>query len=111
MVGLIWDPYDKHLASLLASNEVVIYKCASWEKSHTINLNLNPSRSLKCTSKRDDRKIDWSPDFRYLLVPALEDRTIPLVVALDRNKQFTVRSIFVGSFSSVNCTKFSPILY
>ena len=63
----MWDPFDKHLASLMANNEVVVYKCASWERSHTINLNLNPQKPLKYyAAKREDRKIDWSPDFRYL---------------------------------------------
>lgn len=111
-MGLVWDPFDKHLASLIANNEIVIYKCAGWERSHTINLNLTPMKPLKqFLAKREDRKIDWSPDFRYLLVPALDDRTLPLVVALNRNNNFAARCVFTGPFSSINCVKFSPVLY
>ena len=111
VLGLVWDPFDKQLASLMSNNEVVVYKCASWERSQTINLNLNPQKPLSSVAKREDRKIDWSPDFRYLLVPALDDRTVPLVVSLNRKNNSSARCVFTGPFSSINCVKFSPILY
>ena len=61
--------------------------------------------------KNQPLKIDWSPDFRYLVVPAIDDKPVPYVVALDRNKAFGFKGIFMGPFSTINCVKFNPHLY
>ena len=36
---------------------------------------------------------------------------MPYIVALDRNKDFNFKGIFMGPFSSINCVKFNPHLY
>jgi WD40 repeat protein len=84
VVGIIWDPFDKYLACLCFDNVVMVWKVVSWELCSSISLNF-PNISTTYTSKREDRKIDWSPDFRYLLVPSLDDRVVPVVCALDRH--------------------------
>lgn len=90
----------------------MIWKIVSWEINATISLNFPGLGSQdKYTSKREDRKIDWSPDYRYLLVPSLDDRIVPVVCALDRHRDFKVSKTFLGPFSSVNVVRFSPILY
>ena len=64
----------------------------------------------KYTSKREDRKIDWSPDYRFLLIPSMDDRVVPIVCVLDRHADFKVTKTFIGPFSSINCVRFSPKL-
>lgn len=61
--------------------------------------------------KNQCMKIDWSPDFRYLVSPAIDDKPVPYVVALDRNKSFNFKGVFIGPFSTINCIKFNPNLY
>ena len=63
VLGLKWDPFDKYLVALYADNAVRIWKVNTWELVSTISLNfpLN-TETAKITSKREDRKIDWSPD-------------------------------------------------
>lgn len=56
--------------------------------SYRIDLNSPLHEPLKYGSKREDRKIDWSPDYRYILVPTLEDKIVPMVAAIDRNDNF-----------------------
>ncbi|EAR94477.1 TUP1-like enhancer of split protein (macronuclear) [Tetrahymena thermophila SB210] len=112
ILGLVWDTYDKYLAALYSDNNVIIWKCNSWEKSFIVSLTCPISSDIsKITSKRDDRKIDWSPDYRYVLVPSLDDKIVPFVCALDRQKDFKVCKTFMGPFSSINCVKFNPNLY
>lgn len=64
ILGLVWDTYDKYLAALYSDNNVIIWKCNSWEKSFIVSLTCPLSTDNKISSKRDDRKIDWSPDYR-----------------------------------------------
>ena len=61
--------------------------------------------------KRQDRKIDCSPDYRYLMVPSLDDKQVPSVAQIDRTKDFSIVRTFIGPFSSINCLRFSPVLY
>ena len=112
VVGIVWDPFDKYVACLRFDNTVMVWKVVSWELFATVCLNFpHMNTAEKYTSKREDRKIDWSPDFRYLLVPSLDDRIVPVVCALDRHRDFKVTKTFLGPFSSVNVVRFSPILY
>lgn len=65
ILGLVWDTYDKYLAALYSDNNVIIWKCNAWEKSYIVSLTCPISADhSKISSKRDDRKIDWSPDYR-----------------------------------------------
>lgn len=108
----MWDTYDKYLAALYSDNQVIIWKANSWEKSYVVSLTCPISSDLtKLSSKRDDRKIDWSPDYRYVLVPSLDDKIVPFVCALDRQKDFKVCRTFMGPFSSINCVKFNQNLF
>lgn len=87
----------------------------NWQEFTKISLHFpnttNNSNHQKYTSKREDRKLDWSPDFRYLLVPNLDDKVIPTLCALDRHNDFQISHTFIGPFSSINCIKFSPLLF
>jgi hypothetical protein len=38
ILGLVWDTYDKYLAALYSDNNVIIWKCNTWEKSYIISL-------------------------------------------------------------------------
>jgi len=97
---------------LYSDNNVIIWKCNSWDKSFVVSLTCPISVDhAKISSKRDDRKIDWSPDYRYVLLPSLDDKIVPFVCALDRQKDFKVCKTFMGPFSSINCVKFNPNLY
>ncbi len=46
-----------------------------------------------------------------MLLPSLDDKVVPIVVGLDRQKDFAVSHIFMGPFSSINCIKFNPNLF
>ena len=109
-VGIVWDPFNKYVACLRFDNKVVIWKVSNWDQFAEINLNFPNSQTEKYTSKREDRKIDWSPDCRYILVPSMDDGVVPVVCALDRHQLFKVSKTFIGPFSSVNTVKFSPVL-
>lgn len=111
VLGLVWDTYDRYLAALYSSNNVVVWQIDNWSVSYRIDLNSPLHEPLKYGSKREDRKIDWSPDYRYILVPTLEDKIVPMVAAIDRNDNFQVKQIFMGPFSSINCVKFNPRLF
>lgn len=56
-------------------------------------------------------KIDWSPDFRYILAPSIDNKPISYVTALERNSAFSVKGLFMGPFSTINCVRFNPNLY
>jgi hypothetical protein len=53
---------------------------------------------------REERKIAWSPDCNFLLVPSLDDKILPVVCAIER-QNFEVLYSFTGPFSSINCGK------
>lgn len=59
-MGITWDPLDRYVASLLFDNKVVVWKTTTYEQHATVCLNLSSGEKL--TSKREDRRIDWSPD-------------------------------------------------
>lgn len=44
-------------------------------------------------------------------MPSLDDKIVPVVIALDRDKDFQIGAIFMGPFSSINCIKFNPHIY
>jgi len=111
VLGLVWDPLDKYLMGLCADNKLIVWKTKSFEVFKTINLSFSPKPGIEFFhSKREDRKIDWSPDYKYVLSPSLDDKIVPVVCALDR-QDFEVKFTFMGPFSSINCIKFNPILF
>ncbi|CAD8192363.1 unnamed protein product [Paramecium pentaurelia] len=107
-VGICWDPFDKYIVSLKFDNTVNFYKIDNWKQEITVSLQI---QGKQCTTKREDRKLDWSVDCRYLAVPNLDDKTIPTVAILDRNQNFQVVRTIVGPFSSINVVRFSPMLF
>ena len=108
-VGVIWDPLDKYLAILKFDNKVDIKRVDNWETVFLKNL-LHEQGAKNYNTKREDRKLDWSPDCRYLLVPGLDDRLVPSALLLDRTADFDVTFVFVGPFSSINALKFNPMI-
>ena len=112
VLGLVWDPLDKYLLGLCGDNKLIVWKTKSFEVFKTVNLSFSPKPGLAemFNSKREDRKIDWSPDFKYILSPSLDDKIVPVVCALDR-QDFDVKFTFMGPFSSINCIKFNPVLF
>lgn len=109
VLGLVWDPLDKYLVGLCGDNNVMVWRTKTWEVFKAISLSFSPGK-LQLNSKREDRKIDWSPDYKYLLSPSLDDKIVPVVCALDR-QDFEVKFTFMGPFSSINCIKFNPLLF
>ncbi len=45
------------------------------------------------------------------MVPSLDDKQVPSVAQIDRTQDFKIIKTFIGPFSSINCIKFSPMLY
>lgn len=109
VLGLIWDPLDKYLIGLCGDSRVRIWWTKGWETFKNVNLSFSPGKP-QFNSKREDRKIDFSPDFKYFLIPSLDDKIVPVVCALDR-QDFDVKFTYMGPFSSINCIRFSPVLY
>ena len=80
MLSLVWDPLDKYIAGLTSSNEIRIYNSATLELFKTISLQIGDN----AYQMREERKIDWSPDCNFLLVPSLDDKLLPILCALER---------------------------
>jgi protein HIRA/HIR1 len=77
IVGVVWDPYDKYVASLRFDNHLVVTRTSTWVEETRVSLNFpqtTQGNPAKHTSKKEDRKIDWSPDYRFVLLPNLDDR-------------------------------------
>ena len=79
------------------------------EKS--IDLFSRDDKNLIDTISKEERKIDFSPDLRYLLAPSLYDRKMPHICALDRQKNFEVAYVMGGSFVPITCIKFMPCIF
>ena len=54
--------------------------------------------------------IKRSPDNKFIVVPSLDDKLVPIICALDR-QDFEVKFTYMGPFSSINCISFNPNLY
>lgn len=109
VLSVIWDPFDKYLVCLGGDNNLVVWRTKNWERINTISLSFMPGK-VNHTLKREDRKIDWSPDYKYILTPSLDDKIVPVVCAIDR-QDFSVKFTYMGPFSSINCIRFSPRLF
>lgn len=110
VVSCIWDPLGKFICWLTLSNSLHIYNLNSKKVDNTVSLNLKIDKSELYVSK-EERKMDFSADLNYLLVPSLDDKKMPFVCALKRSNNFQVEYVFAGPFSSITCVKFLPAIF
>lgn len=60
---------------------------------------------------REERKIDISPNLKYIIVPNLDDKKIPISFLFSWEANFNIIGVYGGSFASVNCIKFMPVIF
>lgn len=82
MISLVWDPLDKFIGALTATNHILIFNASTLEIFKKIDLSMQDSSSNQTI--REDRKIDWSTDCQFLLAPCLDDKLLPMLCAIDR---------------------------
>lgn len=110
IVALTADPLKRFLAVLTLQNVLTIADYMTLHPDRQIDLSVrkNEVRSRPQLVLCEVRKIDSSPDLRTLLVPTLEDKKLPLAMALSRDRGFDIVSVFGGFFAPITVLKYVP---
>ena len=111
IVSQVWDPLGRFQCCLTLDNTVCIFNMLTKIKEKQIELFSKDDKNLNRTISKEERKIDFSPDLRYILAPSLYDRRMPHICAQDREKGFDIVSVMGGSFVPITCIKFMPCIF
>jgi WD40 repeat protein len=111
VVAVIWDPLRKYVCGLTLDNKIFIYNMSSKSTEKTVDINMQESSELAQNIAKEDRLLSFSPDLNYLLIPSLDDRKVPHLVALSRKDGFKVTNVFGGPFGAISCCSFYPQIF
>jgi hypothetical protein len=111
ILSLCIDPLMKFVSCLTLDNKFSILDFGTLKVNKIIDLNFQKNQGQDLIIYREERKIDISPNLKYVMVPNLDDKKLPLSFCISRDSNFEIKNIFGGSFSSVNCIKFIPRIF
>lgn len=110
IVSLVWDPLGKFICWLNITNTLSVFNIDSKKIEASVSLNIKLDNSELIVTK-DERKMEFTPDLNYLLVPSLDDKKMPFMCALRRSTGFTCEYVFAGPFSPITSLRCHPTLF
>lgn len=110
IVSLVWDPLGKFICWLNITNTLSVFNIDSKKIETTVNLNIKLDNSELIVTK-DERKMEFTPDLNYLLVPSLDDKKMPFMCALRRSAGFVCEYVFAGPFSPITSLRCHPTIF
>lgn len=111
VLALSIDPLVKFVGCLTLDNKYAILEFNSLKVNKIIDLNFQKNHGQELIILREERKIDISPNLKYVVIPNLDDKKLPVSFAISRDANFEIKHIFGGSFASVNTIKFVPRIF
>ena len=111
ILTLVADPLMKFYGALCLNNKFYVLDFSSGKHLKVIDMNLQKLSNEELITFREDKRIDMSPNLNFVLLPNLDDKKMPLVFCIARDSNYDVKHIFGGSFASINCVRFIPIIF
>lgn len=110
IVSLVWDPLGKYICWLNITNLLSVFNIDSKKIEASVSLNLKLDNSELIVTK-DQRKMEFTPDLNYLLVPSLDDKKMPFLCAMRRSSGFQCEYVFAGPFAPITSLRCHPIIF
>ena len=111
VLALSIDPLVKFVGCLSLDNKYTILEFNSLKITKLIDLNFQKNHGQELIILREERRIDISPNLKYIVIPNLDDKKLPVTFAISRDANFEIKHVFGGSFASVNTIKFVPRIF